>query len=235
MTMQTDLFRGPRYWWAAYCRFWRNMNDGVGVFCFTWVLLMSLILLQPGYRGWLIVSYWMASLQVCYDNKLSARFYRAWAALGAVMFMVFWSSFASEPLFSMIHLIAIGFSLCWAYTAHQRRYWARWWLLFTRNEFDPDDNRSLTTDELIFKFGLGQPVKPTPREVENFLCVMKRQGYIDRQQLFGSARWREADIGNSHRVLFFLNRGVVPPHEAWVLNYIIKHDPDRKLLIREPA
>lgn len=235
MTMQTDLFHGPQYWWAAYCRRWRKMTEDVNIFSLTATLIAGLVLLNPSPKGWLIVIYWLASLQVCYDDNLSSWVYRAWAVVGLVVSVVAWSSLGSELLFMMIQVFAIVFSLMRAYIAHQRRHWTIWWSRFTYREFDPGNNQCITAEELRVKFGLGSKSKPSLRQVQDFLVTMRRQGYISPQQTLPGLppTWLELNIGNSHRVSHFLQRGVVPPSEAWTRNYIDKHDPKHKLLVGE--
>jgi hypothetical protein len=237
MTMQIDLFRGPRYWWAAYCRRWRKMIDSSdNVFLGVVALLLGMVLLDPSINGYLIAAYWLMSLQVCYDDALNSRAYLGWAGGGLLLMVLTWSSMGSEALYVAIQLVVIGVSLMWAYTANQRKIWPEWWSRFTIRDFDPDGGASLTTEQLCVKFGLGRKIKPKLHRVEMFLGTLEAMGYVRPQPaVHRASTWLELNIGNRHLVDYYLLRGVIPPPASWLSGYIIKHDPDRKLLVRDPA
>lgn len=241
MIMQTDLFHGPRYWSAAYRRRWQKMiSSSANVFCGTAFLLLGLVLLDPSPLGYLVVVYWLLSLQVCYDDHLNSRVYQAWGLVGIMLMAVSWSTLSPEPLFVIIQAAPIAVSAFWAYTSRQRECWRDWWARFTFWEFDPDNNRSLTTEELCIKFGLGRKLKDRPNtyQVNKFLRTLQDQGYVKPHRSVAYPRtttWLELNIGNSHLVDFFLLRGVIPPPINWLHDYITKHDPQHELLIREPA
>lgn len=135
MTMQTDLFHGPRYWWAAYCRRWAKMNHSSPiVFLGTAASVALLVLVGWNPRWYLIIVYWMLSLQVCYDDDLPGRTYQAWAGLGLLITAATWSLMTSESLYIVMQMAIFAVCVVSSCQASERKLWIDWWNSFTKSE-----------------------------------------------------------------------------------------------------